>query len=118
MVTIAGLEIEETTQDGVPVLAVGGELDLATAPDLCRCLEAHRGEPFVVDLSQISFCDSSGLRALLGETHECRIAGGRTIVLVPAEGQVRHLFDMTGMSSMLEIADDLGAAVGRLAIAR
>ena len=115
MVTTAGLlEIEETTQDGVSVLALEGELDLASAPDLCACLMAHRGERLVVDLSHVMFCDSSGLRALLGEAHECRIMGGRSVVVIPPEGQVRSLIDLTGLASVLEVTEDLGGAVGRL----
>ena len=112
--TMAGLEIEETAHDGVNVLSVAGELDLATAPDLCTCLKAHRRERFVVDISRILFCDSSGLRALLGEAHECRVAGGRSVVVIPSEGQVRQLFDMTGLSSSPGVTDDFSAAVGQL----
>ena len=112
--TMAGLEIEETARDGVRILTIGGELDLATAPDLCTCLKAHRRERFVVDISRLAFCDSSGLRALLGEAHECRVAGGRSFVVIAAEGQVRQLFDMTGLSSLTNVTDDLSAAVERL----
>jgi anti-anti-sigma factor len=115
LVTTAGsLEIEETTHDGVPVLAVAGELDLASAPDLCRRLTAHRGERFVLDLSHLMFCDSSGLRALLGEAHECRIMGGRSVLVIPPRGQVRSLVEMTGLTVALEVSEDLDSAVGRL----
>jgi anti-anti-sigma factor len=115
LVTTAGtLEIEESTQDGVPVLSVEGELDLASAPGLCKCLTAHRGKRFVVDLSHVMFCDSSGLRALLGEAHESRIMGGRQVVVIPSRGQVRTLIEMTGLTDVLEVADDRAGAVGRL----
>jgi anti-anti-sigma factor len=110
----AALEIEETSQDGVCVLAFEGELDLATAPRFCAWLTAHRGQRFVVDLSHVGFCDSSGLRALLGEAQECRIAGGRSVVVIPSAGHVRTLIDLTGLASTLEVTDDLGVAVARL----
>ena len=112
--TMTGLEIEETARDGVSILSVAGELDLATAPDLCTCLKAHRRERFVVDVSRILFCDSCGLRALLGEARECRVAGGHSIVVIPSEGQVRQLFDMTGLSSIDGVTDDFAAAVEHL----
>ena len=115
MTTAGLLEIEEHTEDGVAVLVAEGELDLATAPQLCACLLAHRGERFVVDLTGVGFCDSSGLRALLGEAHEGRIVGGRSVVVVPPSGQVRNLIDLTGLATMLEVTDDLAVAVRRLA---
>jgi anti-anti-sigma factor len=111
---IGQLEIQEHSQDGVPVLSVEGEVDLASAPDLCACLAAHRGERFVVDLTQVAFCDSCGLRALLGEAHESRIMGGRSVVVIPSRGQVRNLIDMTGLATMIEVTGDLDAAVARL----
>jgi anti-anti-sigma factor len=113
--TLGLLGIEEHNQDGVPVLAVEGELDLASAPSLCTRLMTHRRERFVVDLSHVGFCDSSGLRALLGEAKECRIMGGRSIVVVPAKGPVRNLLDLTGVTSVLEVTEDREAAVARLA---
>jgi anti-anti-sigma factor len=113
--TTAGpLDIEEDTRDGIAVLTVEGELDLSSAPDLCARLTALRGERFVVDLSRVGFCDSSGLRALLGEAHECRIMGGRSVVVTPSRGQVHALFELTGLATMLEVADDVEAAVARL----
>jgi anti-sigma B factor antagonist len=48
-------------------IAVAGELDLVTTPELCRALDQERvrGRPTVLDLSQVSFLDSTGLTAVL-----------------------------------------------------
>ena len=108
------LRIQETTRNDVVVVVVSGELDLATAPDLCMRLTRNRGARFVVDLSRVGFCDSSGLTALLGETREGRIAGGRCVLVAPQAGQVRRLFDLTGMGEVLEVVDDVNAGVTRL----
>jgi anti-anti-sigma factor len=62
------LEIGIARRDGAVVISLGGELDLAGADDLARCLrdaEATAGR-LVIDLSDLFFIDSTGLQALLG----------------------------------------------------
>lgn len=48
-------------------IAVAGELDLVTAPELSRALNRERvaGRPALLDLSQVTFMDSTGLTAIL-----------------------------------------------------
>jgi anti-anti-sigma factor len=55
------------TRDGEAVLRVAGEIDLLTAPDFISALgEAQSaGGRLLVDLTDVSFMDSTGLRALL-----------------------------------------------------
>jgi anti-anti-sigma factor len=63
-------EIEESQRDGTTVLTLHGELDLAYADHLWSCLAGlrDRGEPVLLDLDQLEFIDSSGLRVLLQAT--------------------------------------------------
>ena len=112
--TIGRLDIEERAQDGVTVLEVVGDLDLATAPGLCTRLSRHRGHRFVIDFTRLGFCDSTGLRALLGEARECAIMSGRSIIVAPEVGPVRRLFELTGLTDVLEITPDVDSAVARL----
>ncbi len=95
---IAELELTETDRDGAHAVAVRGELDIQTAPDLTARLHAHRGEEVVVDLRHLRFCDSCGLRALVCERREAEIAGGRLTIVLPDEGPVRRLFEITGLA--------------------
>ena len=111
--TLDRLAISEHRRDGVPVVVVEGDLDLASAPQLCTALGAHRGERFVVDFSRVGFCDSSGLRALIGEARECAIMTGRSIIVAPEDGQVRRLFELTGLTDVLEVTADVESAVAR-----
>ena len=85
------LEIIET-DDG---FRLKGELDMATAGDLSEVLRtvSGRADPMVLDLSEVSFMDSSGLRALLdaaGLPEEQR----PTVLLDPSP-QVRRLLDIS-----------------------
>ena len=94
------LAVHESDVDGVRLLEVFGELDLATAPRLCALLDRARLERVrrvVVDLTGVDFCDSTGLRALMGASTELRHAGGRLAVAVLPRGAVARLFDVTGI---------------------
>jgi anti-sigma B factor antagonist len=65
-------EIEESRRDGTTVLTLHGELDLAYADALSARLAELRdhGEPVLLDLDQLEFIDSSGLRVLLKATQD------------------------------------------------
>ena len=101
----------------VPVLEVGGELDLWTAPELIAqieaCLEASE-QGVVVDLAPLQFCDSTGLRALAGVTHEARVMQARLVMLGPCKQGVMRAFEMAGAAEFLPIADDADQALALL----
>ena len=106
-----GLLVTEDERDGIWTLGVLGDVDLGTAPDLCAHLGAHRGEQVVVDLTQVRFCDSAGLRALLGEARETRFLGGvMTLVATPGTA-VWRLLELTGLIEVLGVREDRAAAL-------
>lgn len=113
------LDVTEREQDGVRVLEVTGELDLSTAPALCLRLDAARraARPrILVDLSELEFCDSTGLRALILAAQEITACAGTFGVVVPAdEGPVAKMFLICGAVEFLPMfaaADDGLAALG------
>lgn len=85
------LEITETDEG----FRLKGELDMATAGDLSELLKTatDKPRPIVLDLSEVSFMDSSGLRALL-EGAGLPKASGPMVVLDPSP-QVRRLLDIS-----------------------
>jgi anti-sigma B factor antagonist len=111
-------EIREHDVDGVHVIAMRGELDLATAPRLCVRIDVARGagsRRMVVDLTAAAFCDSVGLRALIGSQQEMAAQSGRLAVAVRADSAVGRLFALAGAHELLEVHADAGAAVRTLA---
>ena len=101
--------VDEHEEGGVHVLAVTGELDLATAPRLCARLDASRAgrQPrLLVDLTNVEFCDSTGLRALLGAASEVRAHGGRFAIVCPLDGDVARLLDVVGAAEWMAIHGD------------
>lgn len=112
------LAVHESDVQGVRLLEVFGELDLATAPRLCARLDSARSgrvRRLVVDLTGVDFCDSTGLRALMGASRELRHAGGRLAVVLLPDGAVARLFDVAGIRESLPTFDTQADALASLA---
>jgi anti-anti-sigma factor len=101
--------------DGVTVLALAGELDMAAAPAIRAHVEAAAaGRGLVLDVSEVTFVDSSMLKELL------RAAGefdryGAAMVLAGVPESVQRLFDLTKTSELFTHARDREAALALLA---
>ena len=87
------------------VIRASGELDIATVGSLQTCLEsaASNGGPVEVDMTEVTFMDSSGLRALIIE-REAADGAGRGFVVVPSEA-VRRLITIAGLSDFIEMRE-------------
>jgi anti-sigma B factor antagonist len=78
------------------VVAVAGEVDMATAPQLGEVLGAQTGVDLVVDLSGVPFLDSSGLSVLVRKRAD--LAGtGRTLRVIGEQDNVRKILEVTGL---------------------
>lgn len=99
-------EVTVSTDDGVRVVAVRGELDLDTMEELKEALAADNGlqATTVVDLRGLTFIDSSGVSGVLAATRRARDAGAR-LVCVPGSPQIRRVFEMTGVDTVIEWVD-------------
>jgi anti-sigma B factor antagonist len=87
--------------------AYGGELDAFTAPDLvdvCRSVYASGAREVVIDLTDTSFLDSSGLRALVGLQQLFGRDGGAVRLSQPSKPVMRVL-EITGLTGYFSIDD-------------
>jgi anti-sigma B factor antagonist len=93
----------ESGRDGaIATVAVTGELDVATAPELIAAISALEPgyEELVVDLSACSFFASSGISILLDENARSAGAGFR-LVVVKAPPDVQRIFDLTSLDGLI-----------------
>jgi anti-sigma B factor antagonist len=95
-----------STIDGVVHVVVGGELDIATVPQLDAALRRAwaSSDVIVVDLRELQFIDSSGAHLLLDANRRIRRSGGRLIV-VRGRWEVDRLFVLLGLDRELELVD-------------
>jgi anti-sigma B factor antagonist len=95
------------TEDGGPaavVVVVNGDVDVATAPDfadeLARAVSQHLGAGLVVDLTGVSFIDSTGLNALVHAFERQRLAGS-LLALVSDDPRVTMMLEVTRLDRVL-----------------
>jgi anti-sigma B factor antagonist len=102
------LEIETEVANGLARVALKGELDLSTVNKVEEELESLEGsgaDLIVLDLSSLSFLDSTGLRCLVTADQRAREAG-RRLVLVRGPDAVQRVFTITRLEERLEMVDD------------
>lgn len=100
--------------DGVLVLNLSGELDMATVPPLrdaaTTAIASGEYQTLVFDLSRLSFIDSTGLQAL-SEAHRGMAARGRDTRIVCSEPSILKVFELTGLDTLLSIVSERAIAV-------
>jgi anti-sigma B factor antagonist len=105
--------VDETTH----VLAPTGEMDMLSAPELGRRLLnlAEEGKTrVVVDLSGVTFIDSSGIGVLLNALRHLRARSGRLVLVCPNE-RIQRPFEVTGLVGHLGIFSSREDALGGFA---
>ena len=105
------LEIETKDRDGLLHVALRGELDLSSVAKVQEELERiEQSAPatVVLDLSKLTFLDSTGLRCLVTADERAR-QSGRRVVLVKGPSSVQRVFTITRLEDRLEMVDDASA---------
>lgn len=93
---------------------VEGQVDMHTSPELRSQLRGALGEkanPVVVDLSLVSFIDSSGLATLIEALQATGKYGGR-LRLCGLSPEVRNLFELSKLTSIFELCETREEAIG------
>jgi anti-sigma B factor antagonist len=86
---------------GVHVVALHGELDIVSAYDLAVALVEVAGSTVVVDLSGLTFIDSSGISALVMAKNRILADGRGRLLLTNPRGIVRAALEIVGLSSWI-----------------
>jgi anti-sigma B factor antagonist len=95
------------------LLSLTGEVDVANAPEFRQSalhLLAGGAKRLVVDLTGITYMDSSGLGALVGLLKRLKESGGKLAIAGP-QPQVKRLFEITGLNQVFPLFDDVGSAL-------
>ena len=103
------LDVRTEDRDGLVHVALVGELDLSTVAKVqeeLRRVEASSPATLVVDLSKLTFLDSTGLRCIVTADERAR-AEGRRIVIVRGPDAVQRVFAITRLEERLEMVDDV-----------
>lgn len=90
------------------VVSVVGELDFGTTAQLIDVVEplTAAGRTVILDLSEMEFCDSSALGALV-RLHRTAVAAGGSIALARLRPQVAAIITVTSLHRLFPIHDDI-----------
>jgi anti-sigma B factor antagonist len=97
------LTIRVESRNGVTLMVLAGELDLATAPILQRHFETLDGDgvsAVMLDLRDLRFVDSTGVHMFLQARSDAE-ANGHRLLLIGAQPHVRRLFELTNTVDLL-----------------
>lgn len=98
-------------------IVASGDIDVAGGPILDAAIVEQEGrlsaaDPIVIDLTDVTFIDSSGLRSLLGASRRADERGAAVVLRSPSPS-VRRLLEITGTTARFRIegvdGDDAGA---------
>lgn len=99
-------DIRVDRQSAAVVVSARGELDAYTAPDLSDAFETEgirEGGRLVVDLSQVSFMDSTALGLLVRTVNEIVESGGCARIVLP-QTNARRIFEITTLDRVLPVS--------------
>ena len=111
MMAVQILEVNTEERGGLVHVALRGELDLSTVASLDEELarvESSTEGVVVLDLSKLTFLDSTGLRCVVTADERAREAG-RRMVIVRGPLSVQRVFAITRLDERLEMVDDVAS---------
>jgi len=116
---VVTLQVSDDEQGRWTVLRVSGELDLVTSPVLRQRVHdvvADGRHRLVLDLSQVRFCDSSGVGVLVAARRLLRSCQGGLRLILPAQGavegsHVNRVLGALGVRRLFDVHPDLPSAV-------
>lgn len=110
----AALQVRLEHSEGRPVVLVAGEIDMSTAPGLRGRLEEIPSDAgsVVVDLSEVTFLDSTGLSVLVGTWKRLSSEDSRAdLRLVVDRPTIQRVLDVTGLSGVFAVYPSLEEAL-------
>ena len=96
------MEIKTKSEGNKLTIAVSGRVDTVTAPELEAGLKFGDATCVVLDLANVPYMSSAGLRILL-TAHKTMLGKGGELQIANVQGSVKEVLDITGFSSILNV---------------
>jgi anti-sigma B factor antagonist len=114
------IQPDEMGFEDLAVLVVGGEVDYEVSPQLrariLRAIKAGRRR-LVLDLSDVTFIDSTAIGVIAGAVERLDEAGGGSLAVVCTHERVLQILEITGLDSVITLHGSRQDAISALALA-
>jgi anti-sigma B factor antagonist len=109
-----GVDVSRPSND-LCVLSLSGEMDMSNASRLTGALGGSVGPGrVIIELSRLTFMDSTGVKQLVGLSRTVKAAGG-AIVLAAPHPNLARLFEIVNLGELIPVVASLEAAIDRAA---
>jgi anti-sigma B factor antagonist len=108
------LKIEKHAYKRADLIVIAGRVDSSNYTELDAVLQdsvANSRYNLVVNLAEVEYLSSAGLRSLVGGKRDCKEKGGDLCIAEPSE-RVQEVLNLAGLDSLFDIYDDNVAAIG------
>lgn len=109
MILVLNFDLQIETAGSSALVRIRGDLDLQVVDQVADALariESDEPELLVIDLSSLSFMDSSGMGVIAAASIRAGDAGRRFAIVIPPAG-VRQAFERTKLDEVITTTDDL-----------
>jgi anti-sigma B factor antagonist len=109
--------LERAVQRRIRVIAISGDLDMAAAPAFEQTLfETVSGaDPTILDLSEVSFMDSTAIGAMLSVRRHAELQRGRFAIVCAPDGEIERTLLSMGLDLAFNIVQSRSHAAAELA---
>ncbi len=112
-------EVDVVSREGVTIVRIRGEIDLSNADDVFDAIETAADQAFpglVVDLRELEYLDSAGVRLLFRAARLVASAGGRFAALVTPGSPILRVLELADTSAFFPLEESEHAAVRRVSV--
>ena len=107
------MEIDTRREENAIVVTVKGRLDAVTSPDFEKELTgliSEGGKVFIIDLGELHYISSAGLRSILATTKKLKEKEGK-LLLASIKDVVKEVFEISGFGSIIPIYESTESAL-------
>jgi anti-sigma B factor antagonist len=109
--------LERAIERHIRVIAVIGEVDMGAAPAFERALleTVSAGEPAILDLSNVTYMDSTAIAAMVSVRRQAELKPGRFAIVCEPDSEIARTLSYMGLDAVFSIVASRGHAAADLA---
>ena len=102
-------EVEVVARDGIPIVRVRGEIDLSNADAVLSSIERAvdpEAPGLVVDVRELEYLDSAGIRLFFRAARSVSDAGGRFVAIASRDSPARRVLELADAATVFPLEED------------